>query len=161
MSTSLAWIAAMYPQVFDFALVRDRALAERLTAQLAGDEDDGPDEVEPYCHTCGAGRHLHRSRRRLAPLPRRGHRGQPGGAVRRGPRARGRLAPGRCPVSAAADDVRVAEARRRLAAMPPDTELASMTQMQLVVHLVRAHGAAQLLDAFVRDAERIAEGGQP
>jgi len=35
MSTSLAWIAAMYPQVFDFAIVRDRALAGRLTTRLA------------------------------------------------------------------------------------------------------------------------------
>ena len=54
MSTSLAWIAAMYPQVFDFALVRDRALAGRLTARLAEDEDDGPGEDEPYCRACGS-----------------------------------------------------------------------------------------------------------
>ncbi len=55
MSTTLAWIAAMYPQVFDFALVRDRALAERLTARLAEDEDQGDeDDFEAYCRTCGA-----------------------------------------------------------------------------------------------------------
>ena len=54
MSRSLAWIAAMYPQVFDFALVRDRGLAERLTTLLAEDEDDGLDDEEPYCGTCGA-----------------------------------------------------------------------------------------------------------
>jgi hypothetical protein len=54
MSTSLAWIAAMYPQVFDFALVRDRALAERLTTRLAEDEDDEDDEDEPYCYACGS-----------------------------------------------------------------------------------------------------------
>ena len=53
MSASLAWIAAAYPQVFDFALVRDRALAGRLTTRLAEDEDqDGEDE--PYCRTCGS-----------------------------------------------------------------------------------------------------------
>ena len=51
MSTSLAWIAAMYPQVFDFALVRDRGLAGRLTTRLADDEDD---DDEPYCRTCGS-----------------------------------------------------------------------------------------------------------
>jgi hypothetical protein len=57
-------------------------------------------------------------------------------------------------VSAAADDVRVQLARRRLAAMPPDTELASMTQMQLILHLARVHGAAQMLDAWIRDHEQ-------
>ena len=94
MSTSLAWIAAMYPQVFDFALVRDRALAERLTTRLAEDEDNEADEDEPYCYACGSPVGIFpRSRRRLAPLPRRGHRGQPGGTVRRGPRARVRWRP--------------------------------------------------------------------
>ncbi len=48
MNTTLAWIAATYPQVFDFALVRDRTLAERLTTKLADDE------AEPYCRECGA-----------------------------------------------------------------------------------------------------------
>ena len=43
--TSLAFIASMYPQVFDFALVRDRAMTERLVDQL--------DDLEPYCKTCG------------------------------------------------------------------------------------------------------------
>lgn len=55
MRTSLAWIAGMYPQVFDFAIVRDRGLAERLTAALAEDEDDGPGGEEPFCCVCGAG----------------------------------------------------------------------------------------------------------
>ena len=54
MSTSLAFIAAMYPQVFDFAIVRDRALAGRLTTRLAEDEDDGLDDEEPYCSACGS-----------------------------------------------------------------------------------------------------------
>lgn len=55
MSTSLAWIAATYPQVFDFALVRDRALAGRLTAKLAEDEDQADeDDFEAYCQTCGS-----------------------------------------------------------------------------------------------------------
>lgn len=51
MSTTLAWIAAAYPQVFDFALVRDRGLVERLNARL---DDDQADDDEPYCGTCGA-----------------------------------------------------------------------------------------------------------
>jgi hypothetical protein len=63
-------------------------------------------------------------------------------------------------VTAAADDVRVQEARRRLAAMPPDTELSRMTQMQLVVQLVRAHGAAQMLDAWIRDHGQDAEDAE-
>ena len=50
MSTMLAWIATVYPLVFDFAIVRDRALAGRLVTRLAEDEDD----VEPYCRGCGA-----------------------------------------------------------------------------------------------------------
>lgn len=53
MSTSLAWIAAMYPQVFDFAIVRDRELAGRLTTRLAEGEDQD-DEDEPYCYQCGS-----------------------------------------------------------------------------------------------------------
>ena len=52
------------------------------------------------------------------------------------------------------DDVRVAEARRRLAAFPPDTELAAMTPAKLQLHLVRVHGAAQMLNAVIRDGER-------
>ncbi len=53
----------------------------------------------------------------------------------------------------AADDVRVAEARRRLAAMPHDTELVGLGQAELVACVARIHGAAQLLDAFVRGGE--------
>jgi hypothetical protein len=34
MSTTLAWIAATYPQVLDFALVRDRGLAGKSLAAL-------------------------------------------------------------------------------------------------------------------------------
>lgn len=40
--------------MFDFAIVRDRALASRLTARLAGDQDDEDDGTEPYCAECGA-----------------------------------------------------------------------------------------------------------
>lgn len=54
MSTSLAWLAGAFPQVFDAAIVRDRELAKRLTARLADDEGQA-DEDEPYCSTCGAG----------------------------------------------------------------------------------------------------------
>jgi hypothetical protein len=55
-------------------------------------------------------------------------------------------------VSPAADDVRVQEARRRIAALPHDTELVGLAQAELVAWVARMHGAAQLLDAFVRDA---------
>jgi hypothetical protein len=54
----------------------------------------------------------------------------------------------------AAGDVRVAEARRRIAAIPHDTELVSLGQAELVAWVARMHGAAQLLDAFVRDHEQ-------
>jgi hypothetical protein len=51
MRTSLAWLASHAPQLFDFALVRDLAMTERLMARLnEGQADDG----EPYCETCGA-----------------------------------------------------------------------------------------------------------
>ncbi len=53
----------------------------------------------------------------------------------------------------AADDVRVQAARRWLASFPPDPELVSMTAGQLVSWASRMHSAAQLLDAYVRDAE--------
>jgi hypothetical protein len=46
--TSLAFIASMYPQVFDFALVRDRKMAERLVSRLE------EDRLDPYCTVCGA-----------------------------------------------------------------------------------------------------------
>lgn len=49
--TSLAWLVSFAPQLFDFALVRDRAMVERLQTRL--DEDQDGDE-EPYCSTCGA-----------------------------------------------------------------------------------------------------------
>ena len=39
------------PQMFDFALVRDLAMVERLTARLNEGQDD---DEEPYCETCGA-----------------------------------------------------------------------------------------------------------
>ena len=55
-------------------------------------------------------------------------------------------------MSAAAEDVRVQEARRRIAAMPHDTELVGLGQAELVAWIARMHGAAQLLDAYVRDA---------
>jgi hypothetical protein len=56
-------------------------------------------------------------------------------------------------VSPAADDVRVQEARRRIAALPHDTELVGLGQAELVAWVARMHGAAQLLDGFVRDVE--------
>ena len=37
--------------MFDFALVRDRALVERLNVRL---DEEPVDDNEPYCITCGA-----------------------------------------------------------------------------------------------------------
>jgi hypothetical protein len=51
MRASLAFIVSQYPQVFDFALVRDRKLVERLQDRLDHQYDDDP---EPYCTVCGA-----------------------------------------------------------------------------------------------------------
>src|SRR6476646_1642020 len=50
MRTSLAWLASHAPQMFDFALMRDRAMVGRLEARL----DEHQDDEEPYCGTCGA-----------------------------------------------------------------------------------------------------------
>jgi hypothetical protein len=52
MRTSLAWLASHAPQMFDFALVRDRAMVERLSARLDEDQADD-DELAPYCSACG------------------------------------------------------------------------------------------------------------
>jgi hypothetical protein len=54
MSAALAFAAGIYPQVFDFALVRDRKLVERLPERI-DDGEDVEDDLEPYCATCGAG----------------------------------------------------------------------------------------------------------
>ena len=51
MSAALAFVAGMYPQVFDFALVRDRALVERLNVRR---DEEPVDDDEPYCVTCDA-----------------------------------------------------------------------------------------------------------
>ena len=51
MRASLAWLVSYAPQIFDFALVRDRKLVERLQDRLDHQHDDDP---EPYCTTCGA-----------------------------------------------------------------------------------------------------------
>lgn len=44
-NSCLAWILTMFPGVFDASVVRDRRLAERLTARIVKDgtedEDDG------------------------------------------------------------------------------------------------------------------------
>lgn len=48
--TSLAFIISQSPQMFDFALVRDSKLVERLQDRLDHQYDDDP---EPYCSRCG------------------------------------------------------------------------------------------------------------
>jgi len=52
MRASLAWLVSYAPQIFDFALVRDRALVERLLDRL-DEADADEDEPEPYCSACG------------------------------------------------------------------------------------------------------------
>jgi hypothetical protein len=51
------------------------------------------------------------------------------------------------------DDTRVAEARQRLADCPADPQIATMRHDQLAQLAVRLHGAAQLLDAHIRDTQ--------
>jgi hypothetical protein len=51
MRTSLAWLVSHAPQLFDFALVRDLAMVERLMARLNEGQDG---DEEPYCETCSA-----------------------------------------------------------------------------------------------------------
>jgi len=52
-----------------------------------------------------------------------------------------------------ADDTRVAEARQRLADCPADPQIATMPRDELARLVVRLHGAAQLLDAHIRDTQ--------
>ena len=48
---SMAWLISYAPRLFDFALVRDLAMVERLMARL----NEGPDDdEEPICGACGA-----------------------------------------------------------------------------------------------------------
>lgn len=49
--------------------------------------------------------------------------------------------------------VRVQQARAALGSFPPDAQLARMPATELVTWAVRMQGAAQLLDAYVREAE--------
>jgi len=51
MRSWLAWLASHIPAMFDAALVRDRAMVERLEARL--DEEYAVDD-EPYCSVCEA-----------------------------------------------------------------------------------------------------------
>ena len=51
MRTSLAWLVSHAPKLFDFALVRDLTMVERLMARLNEGQDD---DEEPCCETCGA-----------------------------------------------------------------------------------------------------------
>jgi hypothetical protein len=53
MRSSLAWLASYAPQVFDFALVRDRKMTERLV-ELLDEASQEADVLEPYCSACGA-----------------------------------------------------------------------------------------------------------
>jgi hypothetical protein len=50
MRASLAFLVSFSPQTFDYCLVRDRELVERLQDRLDHQYDDDP---EPYCSTCG------------------------------------------------------------------------------------------------------------
>jgi hypothetical protein len=48
--TSLAWLASYSPQTFDFALVRDTALVDRLNERL---DQEYANDPQPYCTSCG------------------------------------------------------------------------------------------------------------
>jgi hypothetical protein len=52
-----------------------------------------------------------------------------------------------------ADDTRIAEARQRLADCPADPQIATLPRDQLAQLVVRLHGAAQLLNAHIRDTQ--------
>jgi hypothetical protein len=53
----------------------------------------------------------------------------------------------------AGDATRVQQARAALGSFPADAQLARMPAAELVTWAVRMQGAAQLLDAYVRQAE--------
>lgn len=52
-----------------------------------------------------------------------------------------------------AEDTRVAEARQRLADCPADPQIPTLRHDQLAQLVIRLHGAAQLLDAHIRDTQ--------
>jgi hypothetical protein len=52
-----------------------------------------------------------------------------------------------------ADDPRVQEARRRLASVPPDADLARMPATELLAMLTKIQAAAWTLDIYLREAE--------
>jgi hypothetical protein len=60
-------------------------------------------------------------------------------------------------IISAAGDVRVAEARRHLAAFPPDPDLPAMPPAALVGWAARMHTSAMLLDAWIHDREQAAD----
>jgi hypothetical protein len=48
---SMAWLASFAPQTYDYALVRDAALVDRLNERL---DEEAKHEPQPYCSACGA-----------------------------------------------------------------------------------------------------------
>ena len=57
----------------------------------------------------------------------------------------------------AADDLRVQEARRRITSFPADAALAGMTAGEVTTWAARIHGAALMLDTYIRDSGAAAE----
>jgi hypothetical protein len=53
MRAALAFIVSQYPQVFDYALVRDRTLVDRLQERVDESYED-EDDLEPCCSRCRA-----------------------------------------------------------------------------------------------------------
>lgn len=53
LGAALAFSVSQYPQVFDFALVRDRAMVGRLRERVDEPREDAGD-LEPYCLLCSA-----------------------------------------------------------------------------------------------------------
>jgi hypothetical protein len=102
--SSLAWLVSYAPQVFDYALVRDQAMTERLVGRVdAREEAEYLAEPEGYCTVCGANVSWFIGYEGAAALPRPAqarHRQRAPRAVRRRARAGGRVARGRYPVSA-------------------------------------------------------------
>lgn len=51
--SSLAWLLSYAPHVFDYSLVRDRAMTRRLLERVEQAHQD-EDRLEAYCSACGA-----------------------------------------------------------------------------------------------------------
>ncbi|HEX9041652.1 MAG TPA: hypothetical protein VF838_11580 [Trebonia sp.] len=92
--TSLAWLAAAHPEIFDHSLVRDRALVGRLEERRDEAYED-EDDLQPYCKECSStiGIFIGHGDAWLAGATQHGP--QDPGVARRGDRSRGVRNPAR------------------------------------------------------------------